>query len=39
MDMRVEETAQKFDRDDLLSSSGEVDLRAVRDRKGKGRAY
>ena len=40
MDMRVEETADKFRTDDLLSSSGEVELHAVhRDRKGKGRAY
>ncbi|GAA5841196.1 hypothetical protein JCM9279_000575 [Rhodotorula babjevae] len=40
MDMQVEETAAKFRTDDLLSSSGEVELHAVdRDRKGKGRAY
>ncbi|GAA5927695.1 hypothetical protein JCM3775_006057 [Rhodotorula graminis] len=40
MNMRVEETADKFRTDELLSSSGEVELHAVqRDRKGKGRAY
>ncbi|BGP39020.1 hypothetical protein JCM10449v2_002958 [Rhodotorula kratochvilovae] len=37
MDMRVEETAQKFDEGDLMSS-GEVELHPVRDRKGKARA-
>ncbi|GAA5889806.1 hypothetical protein JCM8208_001136 [Rhodotorula glutinis] len=40
MNMLVEETADKFRTDDLLSSSGEVEFHAVqRDRKGKGRAY
>ncbi|GAA5825679.1 hypothetical protein JCM3770_002795 [Rhodotorula araucariae] len=38
MDMRVEETAQKFNDSSELMSSGEVELHPVRDRKGKGRA-